>query len=83
MYIESLYTNLQTVPERPAELHVENDSDFLVVEAARDADDDDDNDSDSDADEHDDGGVAESRATGLLSAPVAGSLLEIIEILFN
>ena len=74
MNIES--TNLQTVPERPAELHVENDSDFLVVKAARDADDDDDN----DADKHDDGGVAERRAAGLLSAPLTGRLREIIEI---
>ena len=68
MYTES--TNLQTVPEGPAELHVEDDSDFLVVKATRDADDDDDNDGDSDADKHDDGGVAECRAAGLLSAPL-------------
>ena len=78
MYIES--TNLQSAPEWPAELHVENDSDFLIVEAARDANDDDDNDGDSDADKHDDGGVAERRTTGLLSAPLTGRLREIIEI---
>ena len=81
MNIES--TNFQTVPERPAELHVEDDSDFLVVETACDADDDDDNDGDSNADKHGDGGVTECRATGLLSAPVAGRLLETIEILLN
>ena len=68
MSIES--TNLQTVPERPAELHVENDSNFLAVEAARDADDEDDNDGHSDADKHDDGGVAERRAAGFLTAPL-------------
>ena len=67
-----------SVPERPAELNVDNESDLLVVEAARDTDDDDDNDGDSNTNEHVVGGVAERRAAGLFTAPLTRRLHEII-----
>ena len=71
-----------SVPEGPVELHVDNESDLLVVEAARDADDDDDNDGDSDSDtnEHIVSSVAVRRAAGPLSAPLTGRLHEFVRL---